>query len=76
MYINNLNKQSHYAGHTLIYNVVISVNILTCMDNYIWQCLVFTEVGFTAKIWLKRYDVNYSGKKIQAAILKTISVLM
>ena len=28
------------------------------LNNYIWQFLKFTRVGFTAEIWLKRMTVN------------------
>ena len=41
----NVNKQSQICGPD-IFNKYIFCNIFTCMNNYIWQFLIFTEVDF------------------------------
>ena len=33
--------------------ILFFCNIFTFMDDFIWQFLIFTGVGFTAQIWLK-----------------------
>jgi len=38
---------------SLLQNKVVFPKIWTCMNNYIWQFLIFTEVGFTALVRLK-----------------------
>jgi len=43
----NVNKQSRICGPH-IFNKCIFCNILTCMNNHIWQFLILTGVGFTA----------------------------
>ena len=43
----NVNKQSPICGPD-IFNKYIFCNIFTCMNNYIWQFLIFTGVGFAA----------------------------
>ena len=39
----NINK-AKFAGNTLI---VVFCNILTCMDNYIWQFFMLMEIEVT-----------------------------
>ena len=48
----NINKRSQICGR-LFQQSRYFCYILTCMDNYIWQFLIFTGVGFTAEEWLK-----------------------
>jgi len=43
-----------YGSH-ILYKVVFYFYFLTCIYNYICQCLVFTVVGFTAKVWLIQF---------------------
>jgi len=43
----NVNKQSRICGPQ-IFNKFLFCNIFLCTDNYIWQFLIFTVVGFTA----------------------------
>jgi len=43
----NMHKHCQICGPHFFNKVVFVCNILTCMDNYIWQFLMFTGVGFT-----------------------------
>jgi len=44
--VNGRNK-ARFAGN-FFKKLVFVCNILTCMNNYIWQFFMFTGVGFTA----------------------------
>ena len=48
----NVNKQNRMWA-TYFQQIHFFCNILTCMNNFIWQFLIFTGVGFTALIWLE-----------------------
>jgi len=48
----NVNKQRRICI-THFLQIHFFCNIITFMDNYIWQFLIFTGVGFTSYIWLK-----------------------
>jgi len=43
----NINKRSRICGPPIVIKLIFSVILLTCMDNYIWQFLIYTGVGFT-----------------------------
>ena len=61
----NVNKQSWICGlHNFFF-----CNILTCMENYIWQFLIFTE-GFTALIWLNYKMLTILTKRYRHSIFK------
>jgi len=44
----NVNKQSQVCGPDIFNKYIFFCIIFTCMDNYIWQFLIFTGVGFAA----------------------------
>ena len=44
----NVNKQSQICGPDIFTNTYFLHNIFTWMNNYIWQFLIFTGVGFAA----------------------------
>jgi len=46
--VRNVNKQNRIWGQHIFNKFIFFSNTFTCMDNYIWQFLIFTGVGFAA----------------------------
>jgi len=44
----NVNKQSRICGPQIFNKFIFFCNIITCMNNFIWQFLILTEEGLTA----------------------------
>jgi len=44
-------NKAKFAGHTLFNKVVFFCNILTCIDNFIWQFVILTGVEVTVWEW-------------------------
>jgi len=49
----NVNKQSQICAPDIFNKCIFFCNSFTCKNNYIWQFLIFTGVGFASYILLK-----------------------
>jgi len=53
--VQNVNKHSKICGPHMFMKFIFSVIFFTCMDNYIWQFLIFTLLKYGLNISCKQF---------------------